>query len=162
MCFSLIINLITVSDDSLSGGSVPVPVPPCGHPQCARAAARGLGATLLPYTWLQAAAVNASVHNTEHCRCAACRSLSQPPPSYTNLFLDDQPPEYNDSLVIKQHSPDNTETSADVCQELPSCSVNESSHDVVIDITEDQEVIINVEDLKNMADEETPLTETKS
>ena len=110
---------------------------------------------------LQAAAVNAAVHNTDHCRCAACRSLSQPPPSYTNLFLDDQPPEYNDSLVIK-HSPDNTETSADVCQELPSCSVNESSHDVVIDITEDQEVIINVEDLKNMADEQTPLTETKS
>ena len=79
-------------------------VPPCGHPQCARAA-------MLPYTGLPAAflphllAVRPQpTHNTAVCRgrCDACRDLARPPPSYTKLFLEDQPPAYHDSIVLKE------------------------------------------------------------
>jgi len=100
-----------------SSGDDPVEhlvLPPCGHAQCARAA-------ILPYTGLPAAWVPELLtlrapqptHNTAVCRgrCSACRDLARPPPSYTKLFLEDQPPAYHDSIVLKgednncSHSP---------------------------------------------------------
>ena len=68
---------------------------------CARAA-RG-AAPLLPYTWVNIHSLQPRVHNTAVCRgrCDACRSLQQPPPSYSKLFEEEQPPQYSDSLVIK-------------------------------------------------------------
>ena len=143
--------MLIVADESLSQHT---PVPPCGHPQCARAAAaRGAAAaSFLPgYTWIPAA-----VHNTASCRgrCAACRQLAQPPPSYSKLFLDDQPPEYHDSLVIKD---------PEVCREervaTADCSRdNTTVTDVVIQMEEEPELVINVEQLKQLEDENTPLT----
>jgi len=82
------------------------PLPPCGHAMCARAA-RG-AAPLLPYTWVNIHSLQQPrVHNTAVCRgrCDACRSLQQPPPSYSKLFEEEeQPPQYSDSLVIKDEN----------------------------------------------------------
>ena len=128
-------------------------MPPCGHPQCARAAAaRGGGPAFLPgYTWLPAAAV----HNTASCRgrCSACRQLSQPPPSYSKLFLDDQPPEYHDSLVIKDD-----EESREERVDTTDCN---RDNDVVIQMEEEPELVINIEQLKHLENENTPLTKPK-
>lgn len=90
-------------------------LPPCGHPQCARP---GTVATFpnnyLPYPGLAAAFVPEMfslqrsaraglpppVHSSASCRgrCGQCRTLARPPPSYTKLFLEEQPPSYNDAL----------------------------------------------------------------
>ena len=103
-------------------------LPPCGHQQCARAA-------MLPYTGLPAAWVpdlltlRAPSHNTAVCRgrCAACRDLARPPPSYTNLFLEDQPPAYHDSIVLKR---EDINCSQETGQPAHDCD----SNDTVINI----------------------------
>ena len=137
----------------------PAPLPPCGHAQCARAARSG---TMLPYAWLPAVA---AVHSTAACRgrCAACRSLGQPPPSYSKLFLDEQPPAYNDSLVIKNKedqedsdtvviAPDDIIASSILAEanDYNTCDVQ----DVVIEIGDDEEIL---EDSDNPEDQQTLL-----
>ena len=72
-------------------------------------------------------------HNTAVCRgrCQACRDLARPPPSYTKLFLEDQPPAYHDSIVLKEGE--------DTCIEItePSEDREESdNNDAVIYIQE--------------------------
>ena len=126
-------DLSPVADESLG----PAPLPPCGHPQCARAAR---SATLLSYTWLPAAAAAVpapAVHSTAACRgqCAACRSLAQPPPSYTKLFLEDQPPAYHDEIVLK----DTENTCIQITSEdsdSNESNENNENNDTVINIQE--------------------------
>ena len=42
------------------------------------------------------------LHNTISCNnsCENCQKLSQPPPSYTKLFLDETPPSYTDAVTM--------------------------------------------------------------
>ena len=114
-------------------------LPPCGHPQCARAA-------LLPYTGLAAAWVPELLlqppqpqpsHNTAVCRgrCDACRDLARPPPSYTKLFLEDQPPAYHDEIVLK----DTENTCIQITSEdsdSNESNENNENNDTVINIQE--------------------------
>jgi len=126
--------------------AIPDQVPSCGHPQCARAATNS-GATstrYLPYTGLGGAWIpeimtlqgfplpqaQAQVHNTALCRgrCAPCRALALPPPSYSKLFLEEQPPAYDDSVVIKNDDEiaigDHVDSvGVERTQELNSCTV---------------------------------------
>jgi len=105
-------------------------LPPCGHPQCARPA-------LLPYTGLGAAwipellslqsgqpAPSPAPHSTAVCRgrCSECRALARPPPSYTKLFYDEQPPAYQDTIVIKEdHNDGDKQEGRDLDEEI-TCS----------------------------------------
>ena len=115
-------------------GAIPA-LPPCGHAQCARAA-------MLPYTGLAAAWIPELLlqgpqpqptHNTAVCRgrCQACRDLARPPPSYTKLFLEDQPPAYHDSIVLKDGD--------NICIEI-----TEPSEDSVSD---NNDTVINIQDI---------------
>ena len=96
---------------------------------------------MVPYTGLAAAWIPELLlqgppptHNTAVCRgrCQACRDLARPPPSYTKLFLEDQPPAYHDSIVLKDGDDDTciqiTEPSED--------SEERDNNDTVIDIQE--------------------------
>jgi len=150
-------------------------LPPCGHPQCARVVRT---TTLLPYTWMPAVQ---PIHNTAVCRgrCDSCRQLQQPPPSYTKLFLDDQPPAYTDSIVIKNETVENRELSTEIASEngleivnieASNCdtSRNDSENTVVESPVISNDIIVEFnefldheeEDLKD-EDEETPLTEVE-
>jgi len=161
------INAAQLRNNSVSGdpspasvsGNVSPALPPCGHAQCARAARN---ATMLPYAWLPAVA---AVHSTAACRgrCAACRSMSQPPPSYSKLFLDEQPPAYNDSLVIKNEEEENSDrdvlvpednTTSSILAEANDYNSCDVGHDVVIDMTDHEE---SIEDLENPEDQQTLL-----
>lgn len=166
-------TLSNISIDESSSIQPSSSLPPCGHPQCARAVR---STNFLPYTWLPAVQ---PVHNTAVCRgrCEACRQLQQPPPSYTKLFLDDQPPAYADSIVIKNESVVNLEHSAESASENDNeivyleasnsdFSFNSSSNtDDPPVISNENEIIVEFneflghedEDLRN-EDEETPLT----
>jgi len=86
----------------------------CSHAACQRSRIlpySGLGAIWIPeIVNLHTSIVepvqqtqHQPVHNTSQCNnsCDSCRSLTVPPPSYTKLFLEDCPPEYNDDLVLK-------------------------------------------------------------
>merc|ERR1719341_3063382 len=44
-----------------------------------------------------------AVHHSGHCNnsCENCIKLSQPPPSYAKLFLDENPPTYSDALTME-------------------------------------------------------------
>jgi len=133
-----------VSSTEESPTTPPVELPPCGHPQCSRVTTNpSTGRRYLPYTGLGGAWIpeimtfqgfpltqaQAQVHNTALCRgrCGPCRALALPPPSYTKLFLEEQPPAYDDSVVIKQDGDDNneeaTEESVDIVQEANYCTV---------------------------------------
>jgi len=107
-----------------------VVLPPCGHAQCARAAM--LPYTGLPAAWLPELLSLQPTHNTAVCRgrCGACRDLARPPPSYTKLFLEDQPPAYYDSIVLKDG--ENT-CSVSVERQLPTepSEQNDSNHTVI-------------------------------
>jgi len=113
-------------------------VPPCGHPQCSRTSpSTPTRRNYLPYTGIGGAWIpeilalqgiplpqsQAQLHNTAVCRgrCSSCRTLALPPPSYDKLFLDEQPPAYDDSVVIKEN--DDIET-VDETGELNSCTVD--------------------------------------
>ena len=67
-------------------------------------------------------------------RCLATSSL-RPPPSYTKLFLEDQPPAYNDSIVLKDG--DNT------CIEITEPS--EDSEEC--DNSDNSDTVINIQDI---------------
>ena len=133
-------SLLIAEERGGGGGSVPV-LPPCGHAQCARAA-------LLPYTGLAAAAWIPELllqgpqqtHNTAVCRgrCQACRDLARPPPSYTKLFLEDQPPAYHDSIVLKDG--DNT------CIEITQPSEDSEERDIS-DNGDNSDTVINIQDI---------------
>jgi len=128
----------------------PGQLPPCGHPQCSRTPQHNATPTrgnYLPYTGLGGAWIpeimtlqgfplpqaQAQLHNTAVCRgrCGACRTLAQPPPSYTKLFLEEQPPAYDDSVVIKENETD------DGTEEYNSCTVDIES--VSVEVSEPKE-----------------------
>jgi len=130
-------TLERITDDSMSS---PGPLPPCGHAMCARAAR---GAPLLPYTWVNVHSLqHPPPHNTAACRgrCAACRSLAQPPPSYSKLFEEEAPPQYNDSLVIKDEDLEEAapEYHDDIVIRLEEAS-SDTNSDVIINMEEDEE-----------------------
>jgi len=119
------------------------PLPPCGHAMCARAA-RG-AAPLLPYTWVNIHSLQQPrVHNTAVCRgrCDACRSLQQPPPSYSKLFEEEQPPQYSDSLVIKNedilHEEAAPEYSDAIAIRIEEGVPDDSNSDVIIQMENDE------------------------
>jgi len=119
------------------------PLPPCGHAMCARAA-RG-AAPLLPYTWVNIHSLQQPrVHNTAVCRgrCDACRSLQQPPPSYSKLFEEEQPPQYSDSLVIKNenilHEEAAPEYSDAIVIRMEEEVPDDSNNDVIIQMENDE------------------------
>jgi len=119
------------------------PLPPCGHAMCARAA-RG-AAPLLPYTWVNIHSLQQPrVHNTAVCRgrCDACRSLQQPPPSYSKLFEEEQPPQYSDSLVIKNedilHEEAAPEYSDAIGIRMEEEASDDSNSDVIIKMENDE------------------------
>ena len=122
--------------------SGPGPLPPCGHAMCARAAR---GAPLLPYTWVNVQSMQQpAAHSTAACRgrCAACRSLAQPPPSYSKLFEEEAPPQYNDSLVIKEDMEEEEaapEYHDDIVIRVEEASADSNS-DVIIYVEEDGSV----------------------
>merc|ERR1719309_997397 len=106
--------------ENLSGyGGNSLPLSHTGNSMCSHAACQrsrilpysGLGAIWIPeivnlHTSIvePAQQLQQPVHNTSLCNnsCDSCRSLTVPPPSYTKLFLEDCPPEYNDDLVLKR------------------------------------------------------------
>ena len=61
-------------------------------------------------------------------RCLATSSL-RPPPSYTKLFLEDRPPAYYDSLVLK----DGDNTSIEITEPSEESDDNDNN-DIVINI----------------------------
>jgi len=129
---------VSVSSSPSSSSSIPIPLPPCGHPQCSRSLHQqqqpnNTGSTgYLPYTGLGAAWIpeimtlqgfavqHPQVHSTATCRgrCNTCRNLSQPPPSYNKLFLEEQPPAYDDSVVIKDSEERVEIENCDECRSL--------------------------------------------
>ena len=132
--------MILFADESVSGQG---PLPPCGHAMCARAAR---GAPLLPYTWVNVQSMQQpAAHSTAACRgrCAACRSLAQPPPSYSKLFEEEAPPQYNDSLVIKEDMEEEEEAAPeyhdDIVIRVDGASADSNS-DVIIYVEEDGSV----------------------
>ena len=108
---------------------------------CARAAR---GAPLLPYTWVNVQSMQQpAAHSTAACRgrCAACRSLAQPPPSYSKLFEEEAPPQYNDSLVIKEEDMEEEtapEYHDDIVIRVEDASADSNS-DVIINVEDDEE-----------------------
>jgi len=108
-----------IDAENLSGyGGNSLPLSHTGNSMCSHAACQrsrilpysGLGAIWIPeivnlHTSIvePAQQLQQPVHNTSLCNnsCDSCRSLTVPPPSYTKLFLEDCPPEYNDDLVLK-------------------------------------------------------------
>jgi len=126
-----------VSDTEQPPSTLPQ-VPPCGHPQCSRTSPSSpTRRNYLPYTGLGGAWIpeilalqgiplpqsQAHLHNTAVCRgrCSSCRTLALPPPSYDKLFLDEQPPAYDDSVVIKEND---IVESVDGTGESNSCTVD--------------------------------------
>merc|ERR1719357_713842 len=75
---------------------------------------------------LNQAQAQAQVHNTAVCRgrCGPCRALALPPPSYSKLFLEEQPPAYDDSVVIKDDDDVANVESVNIIQEANSCTVD--------------------------------------
>jgi len=118
----------------------PGQLPPCGHPQCSRTSPHSQSRNYLPYTGLGGAWIpeiltlqglplphaQPHLHNTAVCRgrCSACRSMALPPPSYNNLFLEEQPPAYDDSVVIKENEIDALVQTVDRTEECNSCTVD--------------------------------------
>lgn len=121
--------------DTTESGSSPRLLPPCGHPQCYRGSisnSSSSGTGYLPYAGLGSAWIpeiltlqglpvaQPQVHSTATCRgrCSSCRGLAQPPPSYDKLFLDEQPPAYNDSVVIKEYNEEDEHLTDNFCVEI--------------------------------------------
>ena len=148
------------SDESVSG---PGPLPPCGHAMCARAAR---GAPLLPYTWVNVHSMqHPAAHSTAACRgrCAACRSLAQPPPSYSKLYEEEAPPQYNDSLVIKEDEEAAPEYHDDIVIRVEEASADSNS-DVIINVEDDEEEknVRQEELLKNEEEDKASLNQDSS
>ena len=124
----------------------------CNHAICRQAHAEANH--LLPYTGLGAiwipdlihmenghgsANLPGLVHNTSSCNnsCDSCRKLSQPPPSYTKLFLDDSPPSYTDAVVMEAgHLADIFTTPGPHEVELDTEFSSFPSHDLLVRIPE--------------------------
>ena len=76
------------------------------------------------------------LHNTISCNnsCENCQKLSQPPPSYTKLFLDETPPSYTDAVTMGPrdalHTPFIFETSE---------MNNTAAPPILVGVTESQE-----------------------
>merc|ERR1719154_501391 len=128
---------------STTEGPSDEPLPPCGHAMCTRAA-RG-AAPLLPYTWVNIHSLQQPrVHNTAVCRGRfdACRSLHQPPPSHSKLFEDEQPPQYSDSLVIKNedilHEEEAPEYSDTIVIRMEEEASDDSNSDVIIQMDNEE------------------------
>ena len=83
-----------------------------------------------------------AVHNTAACRgrCAACRTLAQPPPSYSKLCEEEQPPEYNDSLVIKEEVEEAAPEYSDaIVLRMEEVEPADTNRDVIINMEDDEE-----------------------
>eukprot|EP00092_Neocalanus_flemingeri_P021676 GFUD01023513.1.p1 GENE.GFUD01023513.1~~GFUD01023513.1.p1 ORF type:complete len:297 (+),score=83.59 GFUD01023513.1:238-1128(+) len=144
-------------------------LPPCGHPQCARAAQQNASQSTprpsyLPYTGLGGAWIpeimtlqglpqpEPRLHNTAVCRgrCGHCRTMALPPPSYTKLFLDEQPPAYTDDVVIKESDTDDLAER----EESNSCTIDiecvEESDDM-------EDASVHSDNARTSVGEESPL-----
>jgi len=92
-------------------------IPWCGHAHCSQVHQSNgrVPQPYLPYTGLGSAWIPTSlvrlapphplpIHATATCNdgCDGCRRLAQPPPSYTKLFLEEQPPSYGDAVVQEE------------------------------------------------------------
>jgi len=82
----------------------------CNHAVCQQAHERngilpysGLGAMWIPEMRTVGGTGGLAVHHSGHCNnsCENCIKLSQPPPSYAKLFLDESPPTYSDALTME-------------------------------------------------------------
>lgn len=90
-------------------------MPWCGHAHCSQvhqSSVRvaqpylpyaGIGSAWIPNSMVRLAPappLPLPVHATATCNdgCDGCRRLAQPPPSYTKLFLEEQPPSYGDAV----------------------------------------------------------------
>jgi len=153
---------------SVDQPGTPPPLPPCGHPQCARASQATSPSShitnLIPYTGLGGAWLpeimtlqglpqpQPQIHSTAVCRgrCAQCRTMAQPPPSYTKLFLEEQPPAYTDDVVIK----DEVVEESVGTEECNTCIVN-------IEYVESEECnesgSLNGDQIRTSESEESPL-----
>ena len=80
--------------------------------------------------------ITGPLHNTISCNnsCENCQKLSQPPPSYTKLFLDETPPSYTDAVTMGPrdalHTPFIFETSE---------MNNTAAPPILVGVTESQE-----------------------
>jgi len=157
--------------NSTESGSSPQLLPPCGHPQCYRgsisnSSSSGSGTGYLPYAGLGSAWIpeiltlqglpvaQPQIHSTATCRgrCSSCRGLAQPPPSYDKLFLDEQPPAYNDSVVIKEYNEENEHLTDNICVEIADdgpCTFSIESEDNEIGKVDSNLQSSNVEDGQN-------------
>ena len=76
--------------------------------------------------------------------------MAQPPPSYTKLFLEEQPPAYNDSVVIKNDDAALAEI-VDGTEESNSCAVDIEDND------EKEDASINSDQARTSDGEDSPL-----
>jgi hypothetical protein len=118
-----------------------LPLPPsCNHPQCAHAhellllnravtssAYVGIGSLWFP----ELLGLEALRPPPAMClgadSCDSCRQLSQPPPSYTKLFLEDSPPSYLDAVTAGQEEA----AGGGTCQEAASVVLCQEAGDIV-------------------------------
>jgi len=159
-------------------GSPNLPLPPCGHPQCARAAEHSSPSmpqpSYLPYTGLGAAWIpemmtlqgrlpqpQPNLHNTAVCRgrCANCRTMALPPPSYTKLFLDELPPAYDDTLVIKEEEQEALAEHVDRTGECNSCTVDIECDASETDSDETEDASINSDQARTSEGDNSPLSQ---
>jgi len=159
------------SSVSVHHPGTPTSLPPCGHPQCARASQATPPSShlpnLLPYTGLGGAWLpeimtlqglpqpQPQLHSTAVCRgrCTQCRTMAQPPPSYTKLFLEEQPPAYTDDVVIKDEIVEQS-VGAEECNN--SCIVN-IEHVESDECTENGNVSLNGDQIRTSESEDSPL-----
>jgi len=95
-------------------------MPWCGHAHCSQVHQSngripqqpylpyaGIGSAWIPGSMVRLAPpLPLPVHATATCNdgCDGCRRLAQPPPSYTKLFLEEQPPSYGDAVQKEEAS----------------------------------------------------------
>jgi len=138
----------------------------CGHAHCSQVHHSGdpIPHQYLPYAGLGSGfipsmirlphgvnsvplAVNATaVHATAACNdgCDSCQRLAQPPPSYTKLFLEEQPPTYGDA-VAKQEEVEEVAVS----EHVECAGGGEDSAVVKAEYDEDSGVVGEVVDIRD-------------
>jgi len=122
----------------------------CNHAVCHQAAAASINTSggntaaafphVLPYTGLGALWIPEimsmetgipvhSVHSRGQCSagCDSCQRLAQPPPSYTKLFLEEQPPTYSDAVVLETTVDETLATSSGGAAKLQALTLATSS-----------------------------------
>jgi len=143
------------------------PVRRCNHAVCQQAHERN---GILPYSGLGAMWIpemrtvegpgggGLAVHHSGHCNnsCENCIKLSQPPPSYAKLFLDENPPTYSDALTMETdvdahrfngHQNDGQDAQVDgqSAQNASTSDRRDSSLNAVGDPNADQTLTVQIE-----------------